>query len=83
MPGNLEALREAVREADPKDVPAIIRSAFDPPKPLEALQTGKPPRGFETEAAVKAYLGPAPPGYDWHHIIEQSQVRPDLTSLEG
>ncbi len=83
LPGNIETLREALREADPKDAQAIIRSAFDAPKPLEALQTTKPPRGFETESALKAYLGPAPPGYEWHHIIEQSQVRPDLTSSEG
>lgn len=83
LPGNIEALREALQEADPKDLPAIIKSAFDPPKPLEVLQTDKPPRGFETEAALKAYLGPAPPGYEWYHIIEQSQVRPDLTSPEG
>ena len=66
------------------ELPDVIRSMFDGPRPLDQLQTGKPPRGFYTEAALKAYLGPPPPGYEWHHLIEQNgQFRPDLTSIEG
>jgi hypothetical protein len=47
---------------------------------LRELQTTKPARGFDSEAELRAYLGPAPPGYEWHHLIEQTgQFRPDLT----
>lgn len=50
----------------------------------EWLQTRDSRRGFDTEAALRAYLDDAPPGYEWHHIIEQGgQFRPDLTSPEG
>jgi hypothetical protein len=66
------------------DLPDVIRSLFDPPKPLGELQSDKPPRGFDTEAELRAYLGKPPPGYEWHHLIEQSrQYRPDLTNPEG
>src|SRR5215472_13247518 len=66
------------------ELPSIIRSLFDAPKPLAELQTNKPPAGFYSEAELKRYLGDPPPGYEWHHIIEQNgQFRPDLTSPEG
>lgn len=66
------------------ELPAVVRSLFDAPKPLADLQTGKPPRGFDTAAQLRAYLGDPPPGYEWHHIIEQNgQTRDDLTSPEG
>jgi hypothetical protein len=66
------------------ELPSVIKSLFDDPKPLGELQTNKPPAGFLTEAQLKAYLGDPPPGYEWHHIIEQNgQFRPDLTSPEG
>jgi hypothetical protein len=67
--------------AEPTDA---LRSVFDPPKPLNELQTKLPPAGFATQAQLLSYLGPPPPGYEWHHIIEQNgQFRPDLTSPEG
>ena len=51
---------------------------------LSICRPTKPPAGFLTEAQLKAYLGDPPPGYEWHHIIEQNgQWRPDLTSPEG
>lgn len=66
------------------ELPAVIRSAFDQPRPLSELQTDKPPAGFSDADQLKAYLGAALPGYEWHHIIEQTgQFRPDLTSPEG
>jgi hypothetical protein len=66
------------------ELPAIIRSLFDGPKPLADLQPDKPPVGFDKESQLKAYLGDPPPGYEWHHIIEQNgQTRPDLTSPDG
>jgi hypothetical protein len=66
------------------ELPSVIKSLFDAPKPLADLQTDKPPAGFLTEAQLKAYLGDPPPGYEWHHIIEQNgQWRPDLTSPDG
>jgi hypothetical protein len=66
------------------ELPSVIRSLFDPPRPLADLQTDKPPRGFDTEAQLKAYLDDPPPGYEWHHVIEQNgQFRPDLISPEG
>jgi len=41
-------------------------------------------RGFDNESGLRAYLGPSPPGYEWHHIIKQNgQFRPDLTSRDG
>jgi hypothetical protein len=67
-----------------EELPSVIRSLFDGPKPLAELQTDKPPAGFDKESQLKAYLGDPPPGYEWHHIIEQNgQTRPDLTSPEG
>jgi len=30
-----------------------------------------------------AYLGPAPPGYQWHHIVSDKQISPELTSAYG
>jgi hypothetical protein len=66
------------------ELPAVIRSLFDPPKPLSELQTDKPPAGFDRESQLRTYLGDPPPGYEWHHIIEQTgQTRDDLTSPEG
>jgi hypothetical protein len=57
---------------------------FDAPKPLSELQTNKPPAGFYSEAQLRRYLGDPPPGYEWHHIIEQNgQWRPDSTTPEG
>jgi hypothetical protein len=66
------------------ELPAVIKSLFDPPRPLIELQTDKPPRGFDTANQLKAYLGDPPPGYEWHHIIEQNgQIRDDLITPEG
>jgi hypothetical protein len=84
--GNLEALYGYLRDRGLRldELPDVLRSVFDPAKPLSALQTTKPPQGFDSEAALRAYLGDPPPGYEWHHIIEQNgQFRPDLTSSEG
>jgi len=84
--GDIAALRDylADRGLQIRELPDVIRSLFDPPKPLNELRTTKPPMGFATEADLRAYLGPAPPGYEWHHLIEQKgQFRPDLTSPEG
>jgi hypothetical protein len=40
--------------------------------------------GFLSETRLRTYLGDPPPGYEWHHIIEQNgQTRPDLTSPDG
>ncbi len=64
-------LRSALRLADPIELPAIILSAFDPPKPLQALKTDKPPRGFTNNRELLAYVGRAPRGYEWHHVIPQ------------
>jgi hypothetical protein len=66
------------------ELPAVIKSLFDPPRPLIELQTDKPPRGFDTANQLRAYLGDPPPGYEWHHIIEQNgQTREDLNTPEG
>jgi hypothetical protein len=67
-----------------RELPDVVRSLFDPPQPLAELQTSKPPRGFDSERDLLNYLGPPRPGYEWHHLIEQTgQYRPDLTSSEG
>jgi hypothetical protein len=63
-----------------KDLPAEALSALDPPKPLSALMTKKPPMGFDTPQQLSAYLGDPPPGYQWHHIVGQAQTRPELTT---
>ncbi len=84
--GDLGALRDylADRGLQPGELPDAIRTLFDAPRPLNELQTTKSSRGFDTEAELRAYLGPAPPGYEWHHLIEQTgQFRPDLTSPAG
>lgn len=84
--GDTTALRAYLRSRGLTvgDLPDVLRSLFDPPRPLSELQTRQPPRGFLTEAALRSYLGPAMPGYSWHYIIEQNgQTRPDLTSDEG
>jgi hypothetical protein len=40
--------------------------------------------GFYTQRELLNYLGKPMPGYEWHHLIEQTgQYRPDLTSPEG
>jgi hypothetical protein len=84
--GDISALMEYLADHGLQldELPAIIRSLFDGPKPLAELQTDKPPAGFDTAAQLKTYLGDPPPGYEWHHIIEQNgQTQPDLTSPEG
>lgn len=66
------------------DLPDVLRSLFDGPRPLSDLQTSNPPQGFDSDSALLNYLGRPLPGYEWHHIIEQNgQFRPDLTSPEG
>ncbi len=84
--GDIAALRAYLEDRGLKidELPDVVRSAFDPPKPLSELQTAKPPRGFDTEPELRRYLGDPPPGYEWHHLIEQNgQWRPDLTLPEG
>ena len=84
--GDIGALRDylAERGLQLSELPNAIRTLFDPPHPLAELQTTKPAMGFDTETELRAYLGPAPPGYEWHHLIEQTgQFRPDLTSPQG
>jgi hypothetical protein len=84
--GDTGALQSYLKERGlvVSELPDVLRSLFDPPRPLAALQTQNPPRGFLTEGALLSCLGPTIPGYEWHHIIEQSgQTRPDLTSDEG
>ncbi len=84
--GDAAALRDYLADHGLQldELPDAIRTLFDPPRPLRELQTTKPPMGFNTEAELRAYLGPAPPGYEWHHLIEQNgQSRPDLTSPDG
>jgi hypothetical protein len=66
------------------ELPSVIKSLFDSPKPLDEMQTNERPAGFDAEAELRKYLGYPTPGYEWHHIIEQNgQFRPDLTSPEG
>jgi hypothetical protein len=66
------------------ELPAVVKSLFDPPRPLSQLRTTKPPMGFYTQRELLNYLGKPMPGYEWHHLIEQTgQYRPDLTSPEG
>ena len=67
-------------ENNVKDLPTEALSALDPPQPLSALMTKKPPMGFDTPQQLSAYLGDPPPGYQWHHIVGQAQVRPELTT---
>ncbi|MGC2415824.1 MAG: hypothetical protein WA459_24395, partial [Stellaceae bacterium] len=84
--GDIAALRAYLEDRGLQldELPDVLRSAFDPPRPLSELQTAKPPRGFDTEAELRAYLGLPPPGYEWHHMIKQNgQFRPDLTSPDG
>jgi len=38
------------------ELPSVIRSLFDGPKPLAELQPDKPPVGFDTASRLKAYL---------------------------
>jgi hypothetical protein len=65
-------------------LPAVVKSLFDPPRPLSQLRTSKPPMGFYTQRELLNYLGKPMSGYEWHHLIEQTgQYRPDLTSPEG
>ncbi|HLI11305.1 MAG TPA: hypothetical protein VKY65_06865 [Alphaproteobacteria bacterium] len=84
-PIDLAALWDALKaeRLDFDNLHAVLKSAFDPPRTLAELQTARPPQGFTSWAALQDYLEPAPPGYEWHHIIEQAQTRPDLTSSEG
>jgi hypothetical protein len=56
------------------EIPVDIVTAFNAPQTLEQMQTSKPPASFATASALSAYLGPAPPGYEWHHIVEQSAI---------
>jgi hypothetical protein len=84
--GDIAALRAYLEDRGLQldELPDVLRSAFDPPRPLSELQTAKSPRGFDTEAELRAYLGLPPPGYEWHHVIEQNgQWRPDLASSQG
>lgn len=71
---NMAALRDYLwdRGLSLDELPDAIRSLFDAPRPLEELQSTNPPMGFHTEAELRAYLGPPRPGYEWHHLIEQT-----------
>jgi len=66
-----------------KDLPPEALTALDPPKPLSELMTKKPPMGFDTAKELNAYLGKAPPGYQWHHIIGQAQTQANLLTPEA
>lgn len=84
--GDISALTQYLENhgLELNELPAIIQSLFDGSKSLAELQTDKPPAGFQTWAQLLIYLGAPPPGYEWHHIIEQNgQTRPDLASPDG
>jgi hypothetical protein len=82
-PGALRRLRGTIVGLALEQALPLGLSLLDPPKSLSELQTKRPPCGFDTEAQLLNYLGPAPPGYEWHHIIEQTQTDPYLNSPEG
>jgi len=45
------------------------------PRPLEKLRSPmRSEGGFRSQKAFEAVHGKAPEGYQWHHIIEQSQI---------
>jgi len=84
--GDISALTQYLEDYGLRlnELPAIIQSLFDGPKPLAQLQTNKPPAGFDDANELKAYPGAPPPGYEWHDIIEQNgQTQPDLTGPDG
>lgn len=65
VPFDLDAIRETLKTLDydslSEEALAIVKSAFDPPKPIEFLRTSKFPRGFDRNEDLLAYVGPAPP----------------------
>jgi hypothetical protein len=58
----------------PREIPNDVIAAFEAPRDLAQLQSAKPPAAFPSASALSAYLGSAPPGYEWHHIVEQSVI---------
>lgn len=80
LPNTLEALSEFVDELDPTDLPAVVRTAIDPPKPIDELRPRVPPRGYANYSDLRSYLGSAGPGYQWHHIVPQYQTDPWMTT---
>jgi hypothetical protein len=65
-------IAEILENVSPSELPAEVRSAMQPPKPLSELRPPGPFTSFDTWRQLESYIGKAPPGYEWHHIVEQS-----------
>ena len=50
----------------------VALTYFDPPKDIEDLSADTQYREFASFDEFKRYYGPAGPGYEWHHIVEQN-----------
>ncbi len=69
VPAGVGAIRQGARAAKVADAAIDAARAVD-----AAAAGGKAVRYFESFDALKATLGPAGEGMQWHHIVEQSQV---------
>lgn len=67
-------ITEVLGNVSPSELPADVRAALDPPKSFAELQPHRPFACFFTWRELQTYVGKAPAGYEWHHIIEQSVV---------
>jgi hypothetical protein len=73
----LEQLVTWLKSAKIDDLPTL-RAALDEPKSYDELCVDKDYHEFKSMKEFKEYYGPAPAGYEYHHIVEQGGANASL-----
>jgi HK97 family phage portal protein len=68
------ALAQWLETADQAERNAAFQSLVLAPRTREELRPQVEPRGFATFEALRAYLGPPPAGFQYHHVIPAQQT---------
>ena len=70
------ALAHWLETADEAERNASFQSFLLAPRSREEMRPRVEPKGFATPEALKEYLGPPPPGFQYHHVIPAQQQVP-------
>ena len=69
-----EVFEQFIENVPPGEIETDVKAILQPSKPMDELWPPGPSRSFDSVAMLNRYLGSAPPGYEWHHIVEQSVI---------
>jgi len=70
------ALTKWLETAEEAEKEVSFRSLLLAPRTRDEMRPQVQPKGFATAKALKEYLGPPPPGFQYHHVIPAQQQVP-------